>query len=73
VGVADRTSEFTTEYGLERQAFGRPSLSYRRRVPDMAVLLEGSKAVTDAVGAAIEDRNPIVVRVTHIAEAYAAR
>jgi hypothetical protein len=39
----------------------------------MAVLPEGSKAVTDAVGAAIEDRNPIVVRLTHIAEADAAR
>ena len=52
VGVADRVFEMTSAYGLERQAFGRPILSFqalKHRIADMAVWLEGSKALTDAL------------------------
>ena len=46
VGVAERTLDFTLEYGQDRIAFGRPILSFqalKHRIADMTVLLEGSK------------------------------
>jgi alkylation response protein AidB-like acyl-CoA dehydrogenase len=58
VGVADRTLEFTIEYGRDRVAFDRPIVSFqalKHRLADIAVRLEGSKAVTDELAAAIDD------------------
>lgn len=73
VGVADRTLEFTLQYGRERSAFGRSIMSYqalKHRIADMAVLLEGSKAITDALAAAIDERAATASELASIAKAY---
>jgi len=73
VGVADRAVEMTSTYGLERKAFGRPILSYqalKHRMADMAVLLEGSKAVTDALASAIDEQHPDAAQLARVAKAY---
>ena len=73
VGVADRTLEFTIEYGLERLAFGRPIMSFqalKHRIADMTVHLEGSKAVTDALADAIDDDAADVERLSSVTKAY---
>ena len=73
VGVADRTLEFTLEYGRERFAFGRPIVSFqalKHRIADMAVAIEGSKAVTEALATAIDTDDQNVARLAHIAKAY---
>jgi alkylation response protein AidB-like acyl-CoA dehydrogenase len=73
VGVADRTLAFTTEYGMERLAFGRPIVSFqalKHRIADMYVRLEGAKAVTDALAMALDERSPDASRLAHVAKAY---
>jgi alkylation response protein AidB-like acyl-CoA dehydrogenase len=73
VGVADRTLEFTLEYGAERLSFGRPIVSFqalKHRIADMYVRLEGAKAVTDALAAAIDAGAPEVATLVHVAKAY---
>jgi alkylation response protein AidB-like acyl-CoA dehydrogenase len=72
-GVAGRTLETTIEYGLDRFAFGRPIVSFqalKHRIADMTVRLEGSKAVTDALVAAIDSRSPDASRLATVAKAY---
>jgi alkylation response protein AidB-like acyl-CoA dehydrogenase len=57
VGVADRALELTIEYGRDRFAFGRPIVSFqalKHRIADMTVWIEGSKAVADALAAAVD-------------------
>jgi alkylation response protein AidB-like acyl-CoA dehydrogenase len=73
VGVADRTLEFTLEYGAERLSFGRPIVSFqalKHRIADMYVRLEGAKAVTDALADAIDADAPDVATLAHVAKAY---
>jgi alkylation response protein AidB-like acyl-CoA dehydrogenase len=73
VGVADRTLEFTLEYGRERFAFGRPIVSFqalKHRIADMTALLEGSKAVSDALAAAIDGNDPSATSLASVAKAY---
>jgi alkylation response protein AidB-like acyl-CoA dehydrogenase len=73
VGIADRTLEFTLEYGRERFAFGRPIVSFqalKHRIADMTVLLEGSKAVSDALAAAIDGNDPSATSLASVAKAY---
>lgn len=73
VGVADRTLEFTLQYGRERSAFGRSIMSYqalKHRIADMTVLLEGSKAITDALAAAIDDGAASTSQLASVAKAY---
>src|SRR5690606_18571100 len=73
VGVADRTLEFTLEYGRDRFAFGRPIVSFqalKHRIADMAVWLEGSKAVSDALAQAVDEQAPDVARLASVAKAY---
>jgi alkylation response protein AidB-like acyl-CoA dehydrogenase len=73
VGVAQRTLEFTLEYGSSRHAFGRPIVSFqalKHRIADMTVWLEGSKAVTDALAQAIDDEDPESLHLARIAKAY---
>ena len=73
VGIADRTLEFTMQYGLERSAFGRPIVSYqalKHRIADMAVQLEGAKAVSDALAAAIDDGAASTSALASVAKAY---
>jgi alkylation response protein AidB-like acyl-CoA dehydrogenase len=75
VGVADRTLEFTLLYGRERFAFGRPIVSYqaiKHRVADLLVKLEGSKAVTEALAAALDSRGNDVRTLASAAKAYVA-
>ena len=75
VGVADRTLEFTVEYGHDRVAFGRPIVSFqalKHRIADMVVLLEGSKAVSDALAAAIDDGDAAAGALSSVAKAYVA-
>jgi alkylation response protein AidB-like acyl-CoA dehydrogenase len=73
VGVADRTLEFTLEYGRDRIAFGRPIVSFqalKHRVADMAVWLEGSKAVSDALAAAVDAGADDAATLASVAKAY---
>ena len=73
VGASDRTLEFTLEYGRERFAFGRPIVSFqalKHRIADMAVLLEGSKAVSDALAAAIDSGDDSAERLASVTKAY---
>ena len=73
VGVVDRTMEFTLEYGFDRFAFGRPIVGYqaiKHRVADMAVMIEGSKAVSDALASAIDDEEKDAFRLSSVAKAY---
>jgi len=73
LGAADRTLEFTLEYGRERFAFGRPIVSFqalKHRIADMAVWLEGSKAVTEALTAAVDSSDPRAEELADVAKAY---
>jgi len=73
VGVADRTLEFTLEYGGDRFAFGRPIVSFqalKHRIADMTVALEGSKAVADDLAVAVDAQRPDSVRLASVAKAY---
>ena len=73
VGVADRTLEFTLEYGADRIAFGRPVVSYqalKHRIADMTVALEASKAVSDELAAAVDEDRADAVQLASVAKAY---
>jgi alkylation response protein AidB-like acyl-CoA dehydrogenase len=73
VGVADRTLEFTLEYGRERFAFGRPIVSFqalKHRIADMTVWMEGAKAVSDGLAAAIDSGSDDLERLASVAKAY---
>jgi alkylation response protein AidB-like acyl-CoA dehydrogenase len=72
-GIADRTLETTIEYGRDRFAFGRPIISFqalKHRIADMTVRVEGSKAVTDALAAAIDSGSEDAPRLASVAKAY---
>ncbi len=72
VGIADRTFEFTLEYGRDRFAFGRPIVSYqalKHRIADMAQWLEASKAVADELADTIDNEKPSR-ELAHVAKAY---
>ncbi len=73
VGIADRTLEVTLEYGRDRVAFGRPIVSFqalKHRIADMTVWLEGSKAVSDDLAAAVDDEREDVAILASVAKAY---
>jgi alkylation response protein AidB-like acyl-CoA dehydrogenase len=73
VGVADRALEFTLEYGRHRFAFGRPIVSFqalKHRIADMAVWLEGSKAVADELATAVDERRDDTSILASVAKAY---
>jgi alkylation response protein AidB-like acyl-CoA dehydrogenase len=73
VGVADRALEFTLEYGRDRFAFGRPIVSFqalKHRIADMTVWLEGAKAVSDALAAAVDLRDDQTDHLASVAKAY---
>jgi alkylation response protein AidB-like acyl-CoA dehydrogenase len=72
-GIADRTLEFTLEYGRDRFAFGRPIVSFqalKHRIADMTVRIEGSKAATDALAAALDSGDADASRLASVAKAY---
>jgi len=84
VGVAERTLETTIEYGRDRIAFGRPIASFqalKHRMADMAMWLEGAKAVTEALAAAVDgapidgagDQGVDGTRLASVAKAYVGR
>jgi alkylation response protein AidB-like acyl-CoA dehydrogenase len=73
VGVADRTFGMTIEYGRSRIAFGRPIVSFqalKHRIADMAVWLEGSKALSESLAEAVDSGAPDVGRLASVAKAY---
>jgi alkylation response protein AidB-like acyl-CoA dehydrogenase len=73
VGAADRTMEFTLEYGRERFAFGRPILSFqalKHRIADMVHWMEGSKAVSDELAAAIDADRADADDLASVAKAF---
>ncbi|HEX9506676.1 MAG TPA: acyl-CoA dehydrogenase, partial [Acidimicrobiia bacterium] len=73
IGIAERTLEFTLEYGAERYAFGRPIVSFqalKHRIADMAVALEGSKAVGDELAAAVDQARDDLATLASVAKAY---
>jgi alkylation response protein AidB-like acyl-CoA dehydrogenase len=76
VGIAEHTFETTIEYGRERVAFARPIVSFqalKHRLATMAVWLEGSKAVTEALVAAVDADDADVARLASVAKAYVGR
>lgn len=73
VGLADRTLEVTLEYGRDRVAFGRPIVSFqalKHRIADMAVWLEGCKAISDELAAAVDDERDDAASLASVAKAY---
>jgi len=73
VGVADRTLDFTIEYGRDRFAFGRPILSFqelKHRIADMVQWLEASKALAGALAEAVDEGDADAGRLAHTAKAY---
>jgi alkylation response protein AidB-like acyl-CoA dehydrogenase len=73
LGVADRTLEFTLEYGRDRFAFGRPIVSFqalKHRIADMTVWLEGAKAVGTALAAQVDADGEDAGRLASVAKAY---
>jgi alkylation response protein AidB-like acyl-CoA dehydrogenase len=73
VGVAERTLEFTLEYGAERVAFGRPIVSFqalKHRIADMTVAMEGSKAVSDELAKAVDGQRNDMTMLASVAKAY---
>ena len=73
VGIADRTLEFTLEYGRDRFAFGRPIVSFqalKHRIADMTVWLEGSKAVSSSLAALIDAGDGDTGKLASVAKAY---
>ncbi|WP_029429930.1 acyl-CoA dehydrogenase family protein [Blastococcus sp. URHD0036] len=76
VGLAERAMETTVEYGRDRIAFGRPIVSFqvlKHRLADMAVHLEGMKAVTEELAASIDGKSAETSRLASIAKAYVGR
>jgi alkylation response protein AidB-like acyl-CoA dehydrogenase len=73
VGVADRTLELTLTYGRDRMAFGRPILSFqalKHRIADLWIWLEGSKAVSEHLAAAVDEPGDDVATLASVAKAY---
>ncbi len=81
VGIADRTLEFTLEYGQDRYAFGRPIVSFqalKHRIADMAQWLEACKAVSDELASVLDTQtqdasnvsSPEAQRLAHVAKSY---
>ncbi len=73
VGVADRALELTLDYGRDRIAFGRPILSFqalKHRIADLWIWLEGSKAVSEQLVAAVDDQSEGVPTLASVAKAY---
>ena len=73
VGLAGRTLEFTIRYGEDRFAFGRPVVSFqalKHRIADMTVWMEGSKAVSDELAAALDAGAPGAMLLARTAKAY---
>jgi alkylation response protein AidB-like acyl-CoA dehydrogenase len=57
IGVAEHTLDTTLAYGRERFAFGRPIVSFqalKHRIADMALWIEGSKAVGEELTRAVD-------------------
>jgi alkylation response protein AidB-like acyl-CoA dehydrogenase len=76
LGVAERTFETTIEYGRDRIAFGRPIVSFqvlKHRLADMFGWLEGMKAVTEELAAAVDANANNVARLASVAKSYAGR
>jgi alkylation response protein AidB-like acyl-CoA dehydrogenase len=76
IGVAERTLESTIEYGRDRVAFGRPIVSFqalKHRIADMAVWLEGMKAVTEALVDSVDDGSEDACRLASVAKVYVGR
>ena len=73
VGVAERTLATTIEYGRDRIAFGRPIVSFqalKHRIADMAVWLEGMKAVTAELAASVDASDGGAPLLAGAAKAY---
>lgn len=73
VGVAERTFETTIAYGRDRMAFGRPVVSFqalKHRLADMAVWLEGMKAVSEELASAVDGGSEELTTLASVAKAY---
>ena len=73
VGAASALFESTLEYMFDRFSFGRPLASYqalKHRFADMKMWLEGSRAISVAAAAAIEERRMDAAELCSAAKAY---
>jgi alkylation response protein AidB-like acyl-CoA dehydrogenase len=73
IGVAARAFELTVDYAQSRYAFGRPIASFqalKHRMADMTVWLESSKAVSDALAAAIDHEDLDGPTLSSVAKGY---
>jgi alkylation response protein AidB-like acyl-CoA dehydrogenase len=76
VGVAERTFETTIAYGRERLAFGRPIVSFqalKHRIADMALWIEGSKAVGEELVRAIDGGSGDAAMLASVAKVHVGR
>jgi alkylation response protein AidB-like acyl-CoA dehydrogenase len=76
VGVAERTFETTISYGRERLAFGRPIVSFqalKHRIADMALWIEGSKAVGEELVRAVDGGSGDAAMLASVAKAHVGR
>jgi alkylation response protein AidB-like acyl-CoA dehydrogenase len=72
-GAMDRLLEMTVEYARQRQAFGRVIGSFqavKHQIADISMLVEASRAVTDAAAEAIATGHRDAVEIAHIAKAF---
>jgi alkylation response protein AidB-like acyl-CoA dehydrogenase len=76
VGVAERTFETTIAYGRERLAFGRPIVSFqalKHRIADMALWIEGSKAVGEELVRAVDGGSGDAAMLASVAKVHVGR
>ncbi|MGI9641192.1 MAG: acyl-CoA dehydrogenase family protein [Acidimicrobiia bacterium] len=76
VGVAEQTLDTTIAYGRERFAFGRPIVSFqalKHRIADMALWIEGSKAVGEELVHAVGDARSDAGILASVAKVHIGR
>ena len=73
VGAMDRVLEMTVEYARTRQAFGRAIGSFqavKHQIADLSMLVQASKAVTEAATEALAAEHRDGVEIASIAKAF---
>jgi alkylation response protein AidB-like acyl-CoA dehydrogenase len=73
VGILDAVLDFTAQWALDRNSFGRPLASYqalKHQFADMKMWQEACRATTNAAVAAVAERSPAASRSASIAKSY---
>jgi alkylation response protein AidB-like acyl-CoA dehydrogenase len=73
VGAMDRILEMTVEYARTRRAFGRAIGSFqavKHQIADLSMLVQASKAVTEAATEALAEQHRDAVEIASIAKSF---